>query len=219
VELRVGEGDDQVNLFAHQALLSRSPFFEEDCAKFGDNATKRAIDLPDENLDAIGCFLEYLYTGEYFPQKIAGQRGLARDHTMPEVDQDGEQLLKHARVYTLADKFSMSALKTLAHSKIHCVNSSAKGEIAYARYVYATTPKEDDTIRRPVASFWAHRSHVLRSEAEDEFRQMCLEFPQFGFDVLTRVLDEKLKNEKAGTERPHTGSTTSSRKRMRQSQG
>lgn len=105
---------------------------------------------------------------------------------MPEVD-NGEQLLKHARVYTLADKLGMPALKSLAHSKIHCVNSSAKGEIAYARYVYATTPKEDVTIRKPVASFWAQRSHVLRKEAEDEFRQMCLEFPQFGFDVLSKL--------------------------------
>jgi hypothetical protein len=135
----------------------------------------------------MGCFLEYIYTGEYFPQKIAGQRGLVKDLTMPDIDETGEQLLKHARVYTLADKLGMSALKTLAHSKIHCVNSSAKGEIAYARYVYATTPKEDDTIRRPVASFWAHRSHVLRREADDEFRQMCLEFPQFAFDVLCQL--------------------------------
>jgi len=216
VELVVGEGEDQTLLTAHQALLVRSPFFEDACAQFGENTTQRRIELTTENLDAVGCFLEYLYTGEYFPQKIAGQRGLARDHTMPEVDVNGEQLLKHARVYTLADKFGVAALKTLAHSKIHCVNSSAKGEIAYARYVYATTPKEDDTIRRPVASFWAHRSHVLRAEAEDEFRQMCLEFPQFGFDVLTRVLDEKLKNEK--TEKPHSG-PASSRKRQRQSQG
>jgi hypothetical protein len=149
-------------------------------------AQKRRIELPSEDLDAVGCFLEYIYTGEYFPQKIAGQRVLANDLTMPDLDETGEQLLKHARVYTLADKLGMGALKTLAHSKIHCVNASAKGEIAYARYVYATTPKEDDTIRRPVASFWAHRSHVLRREAEDEFRQMCLEFPQFGFDVLSK---------------------------------
>jgi hypothetical protein len=129
--------------------------------------------------------LEFLYTGEYYPQKIPGQRGLVKDPTLPELDQNGDQLLKHARVYTLADKLGMGLLRTLAHSKIHCVNSSAKGEIAYARYVYATTAKDDDTIRKPVASFWAHRSHVLRQEAEEEFRDMCLEYPQFGFDVLS----------------------------------
>lgn len=74
----------------------------------------------------------------------------------------------------------------LTYNTVHCVNSNAKGEIQYARYVYANTAEDDTTIRRPVASFWAHRSHVLRAEAEDEFRKMCLEFPQFGFDVLSK---------------------------------
>ena len=147
---------------------------------------KRRIELLDESLDAMGCVLEYLYTGEYYPQKIVGHRRLAHDPTMPEVDETGEQLLKHARIYTLADKLGMGTLKTLAHSKIHCVNSNAKGEIAYARYVYSNASKDDDTVRRPVASFWAHRSHVLRKEAESEFRQLCLEFPQFGYDVLSK---------------------------------
>lgn len=32
---------------------------------------------------------------------------------------------------------------------------------------------------------------MLRHDAEEEFRAMCLEFPQFGFDVLSRVLDQR----------------------------
>lgn len=105
---------------------------------------------------------------------------------MPEVDETGDQLLKHARVYTLAETLGLPGLKSLASSKIHCVNSTAKGEIAYARYVYAHTSKDDTAIRAPVVNFWATRSHTLRSEAEDEFRQICLEFPQFGYDVLSK---------------------------------
>jgi hypothetical protein len=68
------------------------------------------------------------------------------------------------------------------------VNSTAKGEISYARYVYAHTHKDDTAIRAPVANFWATRSHTLRAEAEDEFRSMCLEYPQFGYDVLSKLL-------------------------------
>lgn len=34
---------------------------------------------------------------------------------------------------------------------------------------------------------------MLRHDAEEEFRAMCLEYPQFGFDVLQRVLDQKEK--------------------------
>ena len=150
---------------------------------------------------------------------------------MPKVDEDGVQLLRHARVYTLAERFAVPALKVLSQSKIHCINSTAKGEIAYARYVYAnTTGKDDAAVRGPIAHFWATRSHTLRSEAEEEFRDLCLEFPQFGYDVLSesprpcrrlrphlltlpaRVLDEKLKRERSEKLHPTAGS---SRKRAR----
>lgn len=75
-----------------------------------------------------------------------------------EIDEDGSHLLKHARVYTLAEKLGMDELKTLSHSKIHRISSTAKGELEYARFVYAHTPKEDRIIRSPIATFWAHRS-------------------------------------------------------------
>jgi hypothetical protein len=68
------------------------------------------------------------------------------------------------------------------------VSSTAKGEIAYARYVYEFTPQGDTTIRAPIANFWAMRSHTLRAEAEEEFKSLCLEFPQFGYDVLSTFL-------------------------------
>ena len=137
------------------------------------------------NLDTVGSFLEFLYTGEYFPKKLPGQRVLESDPSLPAVDDTGVHLLKHARLYTLAEKFVMTNLRTLASSKIHCVNSTAKGEITYARYVYANTSNDDKTVRAPIASFWATRSHTLRAEAEDEFKSLCLEYPQFGYDVLS----------------------------------
>jgi hypothetical protein len=83
----------------------------------------------------------------------------------------------------------------------------------------------------------ATRSHTLRAEAEDEFKALCLEFPQFGYDVLSeliptfscggclgmtltrsvaRVLDDKLKKERNEKMHPATGS---GRKRARHSSG
>lgn len=129
-----------------------------------------------------------MYTGEYFPKKVPGSRALETDPSIPKVDESGEQLLKHARVYTLAEKLGLPTLRTLASSKIHCVNSTAKGEIAYAQYVYQFTDDTDTTIRAPVANFWASRSHTLRAEAEPEFKTLCLEYPQFGYDVLSKSL-------------------------------
>lgn len=214
IGLLVGQGDEQALLTAHQALLVQSPWFADACAKFSEEVSERRIDLVDEDLDAVGCFLEFLYTGDYFPRKIVGTRELEKDPNTPTIDETGDQLLKHARVYTLGETLDLPRLKSLASSKIHCVNSTAKGEIAYARYVYAHTKRDDTAIRAPIANFWATRSHTLRAEAEEEFRAICLEFPQFGYDVLTRVLDEKLKREKNEKLYPTPSST---RKRPRQS--
>ncbi|KAI1419353.1 hypothetical protein F5Y12DRAFT_266486 [Xylaria sp. FL1777] len=214
VTLIVGNAENETILTAHQALLLQSPFFADACAAFADDGSPRHIELAGDEIDAVGCFLEYLYTGDYFPKKLPGQRLLESDPSLPAVDETGEQLLKHARVYTIAEKFGMDKLKSLASSKIHCVNSTAKGEITYARYIYQYTSKDDTTVRAPVANFWATRSHTLRSEAEEEFRALCLEFPQFSYDILTRVLDEKLKRERNEKMTPGTGST---RKRARHS--
>lgn len=171
----------------------------------------RTVVLPDDNLDAVGCFLQFLYTGEYFPRIIklaTGDEHLEKDPfsgISTDVDEDGGALLKHARVYTLAEKLGVDQLKLLAHAKIHRINSTAKGELAYARYVYANTAREDTTIRAPIASFWAHRSHILRHEAEHEFRRMVLEFPQFAYDILSMVLDQKEKGASKEKERERDG--------------
>jgi hypothetical protein len=170
-------------------------------------------------LDAVGSFLEYLYNGEYFPRRLNNSKdsGLEPDPSTPSPDNTGAALLRHAKIYNLAEKFGLPALKSLAHAKIHRTSSTAKGEIAYARYVYSSTSADDTTLRKPIAAFWATRSHVLRHEAESEFRKMCLEFPSFAFDVLTLILDQKEKKEpsvQVGTMSGGPGS----RKRARVSQ-
>jgi regulator of PEP synthase PpsR (kinase-PPPase family) len=117
-------------------------------------------------------------------------------------------------VYTLAEKLGISTLKSLAHSKIHRINSTSLGELEYARYVYANTKSDDVTIRKPVSNFWGMRGHILRHESEEEFRQLCLDVPQFCFDVLSVVLDqrEKRAQDAAETEFAVRGS---GRKRLR----
>ncbi|OAA71820.1 BTB/POZ fold domain containing protein [Akanthomyces lecanii RCEF 1005] len=215
VTLLVGQ-DAQTVLTAHQALLSKSPYFAQVCQAFIEDGSARSIELPEEDYNAMGSFLEFLYTGEYFPRKVPGQRVLEHDPSAPGIDDSGDHLLRHARIYTLAEKFGMELLKKLASSKIHCINSTARGELVYARYVYANTAPDDAAVRAPIASFWAARSHALRAEAEVEFKSLCLEHPQFGYDVLTRVLDDKLKRER--NEKMHPATSGSGRKRSRLSQ-
>jgi hypothetical protein len=186
--------------------------------------------FPEADVDAMGSAIEYLYTNEYFPKKTSSSRDapLEKDPRIPAADDNGAGLLVHARVYTLADQLQLPDLKYLAHSKIHRTASTAKGELTYARYVYKESNPEDTTIRKPVAAFWATRSHTLRHDAEPEFKAMCLEFPQFSYDVLQLVLDNQEKSRRGGgggqgddESAPRRGPTVipgSSRKRARHSQ-
>ncbi|KAI4158234.1 MAG: hypothetical protein LQ342_007645 [Letrouitia transgressa] len=208
IELLIGSGTDQALLRAHKGLVIKSPFLANKL--LGDSPPTR-ISLADDEVDAISCCLEWLYTGEYYPPKLPSGV-LAADATAPQTDSDGRQLLKHARVYTLAEKLGLPTLKSLSHSKIHLVNSTALAELAYARYVYSHTSSEDLTIRKPVASFWGQRSHVLRHETEGSFRTMCLDYPEFAFDVLNFVLNAE---EKRAQRRGEDDVGRSGRKRAR----
>jgi hypothetical protein len=89
--------------------------------------------------------------------------------------------------------------------------------------VYKESNPDDRTIRKPVAAFWATRSYSLRHDAEPEFKAMCLEFPQFSYDVLQLVLDQQEKNRgRGGDDGPGRGGPSvipgSARKRARVSQ-
>ncbi|KAJ5102888.1 hypothetical protein N7532_003417 [Penicillium argentinense] len=105
-------------------------------------------------------------------------------------------------VYTLAEKLGMPALKSLAHKKIHQVNGTPSGKLAYARYVYTHTSEDDTTIRKPVASYWASRSHVLRHQVEDEWKKIGIDIPVFCYDVLSLVLNRREKTAPIDTEGP-----------------
>jgi len=170
IHIVVGHSPNETKLAAHLALLQKSPWFADACSEYS-HATpddERIVKLLDEDLGAVGSFLEYLYVGEYNPRLLPGPSGKPEDKILEatdenELDEAGDNLLKHAKVYTLAEKLQLPELKHLAHSKIHRINSTARGELRYAKFVYENTTKDDKTIRQPIASFWAHRSEFNAS--------------------------------------------------------
>ncbi|KAJ5178930.1 hypothetical protein N7492_002140 [Penicillium capsulatum] len=188
VEIVVGQAEHQTVLKAHEALLLESPFLSEYIEKFEASGPRR-ISLPEENKETVTCFLQFQYTRDY--TILEGDS----THVSEGFDESGQLLLRHARVYTLAEKLGLPRLKSLAHKKIHQVEAKPAGELAYARYVYTHTSAEDTRIREPIAAYWAARSHVLRHSIEGDFERMCLEVPQFTFDMLTMMLDRREKDD------------------------
>ncbi|KAJ5617483.1 hypothetical protein N7537_002597 [Penicillium hordei] len=186
VEIIVGQGDNETVMTAHQSLLMEAPLLAELVEKFEASGPRR-INLPEENVDAFSCFLQFQYTRDYNVVQTGTPGETAED-------KGGDELLHHARIYTLAEKLGLPTLQRIAHGKIHKVQSSPNAELSYARYVYTHTPTADTTIRKPVATYWANQSHVLRQRVGDDFKKLCIEVPEFSFDVLTIILDRKLKN-------------------------
>jgi hypothetical protein len=167
----VGSGESKTTYSAHEAVIVKSPEFasrlralrlevyvrQNSMRSFArtDLRQPRQITFPDCDIDAMGSVIEYLYTGEYFPKKTSSARDvpLEKDPRQPVPGDDGAGLLDHARVCTLAERLGLPELKSLAHSKIHRTASTAKGELAYARFVYKESNPDDQTIRKPVAAF------------------------------------------------------------------
>jgi len=140
--------------------------------------------MPDENVEAIGCFLEFQYTGDY---------NISKAEILPGgTDLSGAQLSQHARIYTLAEKLGLPTLKNLAHIKIHRVKCTPLCMLAYARWVYTSTP-ENHSIRQPIASSLANQIHVLRHEAAEAWEELC-EVPRFAQDMLKIVLEKEEEN-------------------------
>ncbi|KAJ5668819.1 hypothetical protein N7462_009889 [Penicillium macrosclerotiorum] len=225
VEIVVGQGDNETILNAHQNLLLDSPYLAKFIYKFEDSSPVRfllvfccllsktdpvfqhRINLPDEDVEAFVSFLEFQYTRDYTVKKQDRPSG----SEVPEgdFDQSGEELLQHERIYTLAETLRMPALKSLVHTKIHHIKDTPKGELAYARYVYAHTTKDEIAIRKPVASYWASRGHILH-EIQKDWAKLCHEVPEFTFDVLTMLMDRREKPGQSETESSPRG-----RKRLR----
>ncbi|KAJ5352478.1 hypothetical protein N7452_001452 [Penicillium brevicompactum] len=158
IEIIVGQGNNDNPLKAHQGLLVQSPKLAELIDGLAASDPRR-IHLPDEDVDAVGHFVQFLYRGDY---------AIPESHTpdLSDADKSEENMLRHARIYTLAEKLGLPELKNLAHGKIHKIKGTPGAELAYARYVYTHTKDDDNAIRRPVASHWANQSHILRHEGK-----------------------------------------------------
>ncbi|KAH9845553.1 hypothetical protein Tdes44962_MAKER06518 [Teratosphaeria destructans] len=57
--------------------------------------------------------------------------------------------------------------------------STAKGEITFARSVCTETNPEVVSARKPVAQLWSTRSHAPRYKADFDCKSMRLEIPRF----------------------------------------
>jgi hypothetical protein len=82
VNFVVGKNAEQTTISAHQAILERSAYFKDRLESLA--LDKLILKFPEESPDAFGCFLQYQYTGEYFPRRLpSAADGLEQDASLP----------------------------------------------------------------------------------------------------------------------------------------
>ncbi|OBT81355.1 hypothetical protein VE02_10214 [Pseudogymnoascus sp. 03VT05] len=106
VKLYLGESKTQ--FLAHQVVLgTRSPYFDDALRSEFKEGITHEFTYDEESPHALWRVLQYMYTGNYTdePSECLESEG------------DDLELLKHPRVYALADMFRMEELKNLSCKK------------------------------------------------------------------------------------------------------
>ncbi|KAJ4299737.1 hypothetical protein N0V90_004983 [Kalmusia sp. IMI 367209] len=148
----------------HKSIVCSGSGFFAGALRFtvGKEASENKINLPEDDPAIVKILIDYLYTAD--------------------------QLLLHAKVYEIGDKYAVSGLKELAHEKFSraCFQYWMSDEfVVAAQYVYTILPDHDvglqNTVRDTIA---AHRSLVFKASVDE----MLAEIPGLARDILKKVV-------------------------------
>ncbi|KAF2207049.1 hypothetical protein CERZMDRAFT_4945, partial [Cercospora zeae-maydis SCOH1-5] len=128
-----------------------SPFFKSCCEKFKEAQTG-VIDLPDDSKDAVHALLSYIYTADYKTDEGLGD----------------QKMLFQVRVHTIADKYDLLELCTLAESKFAALVSTewhGEGFALAVKEMYAVAPDSKQTLQKvAVETAIEHAADLLKDE-------------------------------------------------------
>lgn len=101
-------------------------------------------------------------------------------------------LLMHAKVYVMAEKYDVPALKALSKEKYEAAASTAWDDIIFTeslKLIYEETP-DSDTLFRDVAAK-AAAAHLAKLVDRVEFEELCKINGEIGFDILNASLSSR----------------------------
>ena len=134
---------------AHQAVLSKSPFFRAACGGSFREATSRCLVLEEDDPLLFRHMLDALYCGEYHP-KIK-DLDPESDHSKRPEDETlrTAECSTQARLYCLAEKYDMRDMKEQAIEKLELLAPiPLQSLLNIAEEVYANVPPSDKGFRQ-----------------------------------------------------------------------
>ena len=118
---------------------------------------------------------------------------------------------RHAKIYSLADKYAISGLKRFARDQIRdtlnvypCYTGPYPSGtwddlVACVKEIYTETPQDDRGLRDLITSTFRRNMHLVESE---ELKPLMLEIAQLSFDVLVEYHREPSVKGKRKLEAP-----------------
>ena len=179
-------GPTKRRFWAHKDILCTVPFFRA-CldASFLETHTN-IIELPEDDPDAVGSMVSYLYSEEYFPRiiRIHGARALEA----PPLGQHHSRSI-HIHVHVLSEKYDIPGLRDLAFRKIFLIDASDLDFLEFLREVYTVTqPTSKLRYANRMEEYWAlglhERIKEMRATYPQELNRFLSDCPEFARDLV-----------------------------------
>ncbi|KAK2769932.1 hypothetical protein FQN53_005816 [Emmonsiellopsis sp. PD_33] len=176
-------GPSKFKFHAHYAILSaRTCYFDKTKAQWKEGKTNE-FHLTDECPHALYRMLEYIYKGDY-----------ATDTRSLDGTKDDPDLVKHARVFLLADYFDVKGLREL------CAQKFAKQAvwlwttdqfIESIGEVYWIPKSSGQCMRKEI--YTVVQAHIEQLHENEKFRELLNGCAEFAADVVDMVLKKYTK--------------------------
>jgi len=169
---------------AHKVIVcSQSKVLKAACRGFFKETTTGIIELPDDDPKIVQLMLSFFYTTDY---------------EMDFKEAPGRILQMHVQTFTLADKYDVPALMSLAKQNYEelLMTASFQDYLGSIPDVYVL-PRCGNSLRKPVIKFARERMkpEFQKENIRKEVAMILEEVPEFGFDVLEIFLDAPLRGD------------------------
>ncbi|KAI4622193.1 hypothetical protein J4E83_004933 [Alternaria metachromatica] len=204
-DLTVTCGPDSYKVHKN-VVCSRAEFFSR-AVKFGGKETEQgSVDLPEDEPAIVKLMMQYIYEGEYDPtlpdNRLSNSMQPECHHTcrgftcglcyvaptaptaLP-IPGSPTQLMVHAKLYEIADKYDVVGLKELVIEKFKRACHSFWNDPSFAaaaHHVFSTTPEHDKGLRDIVSKTIAE--HMTELVKKPEVEALLTEFNGLAFGLL-----------------------------------
>ncbi|KAI1160436.1 BTB/POZ protein [Nemania serpens] len=171
----------------HKCIICpRSDFFAAACRGGFKEAREGKISLPDDDPKAVDLMIWYFYHLDYEVHGAGGATGQLPPG-MSSIAVIDSELMVHAKVYALAEKYLIGSLKSLALEKFKrqaFKDWSKDSFLEAAQAVYELTMESDTELRGAVVMTLGEHTSLLDKEST---KNLLITTSRLAYDLLMHI--------------------------------